>query len=102
MRDCLNVVCDFAARESARILVTAPVVRRGYDIYGNMLLKLAQLFAELLVAYALAVVGQISGYHPCGGRVFKYLLKSRVDYLARLLEALLIRFAAVGICLAAV
>jgi len=54
------------------------------------------------VAYALAVVGQISGYHHCGGRVFKYLLKSRVDYLAGLLEALLIRFAAVGICLAAV
>ena len=57
MRDCLNVVCDLVARESARILVAAPVVRRGYDIYGNMLLKLAQLFAELLVAYALAVVG---------------------------------------------
>lgn len=77
-------------------------MRRGYDIYGNMLLKLAQLFAELLVAYVLAVVGQISGYHHCGGRVFEYLLKSRVDYLARLFEALLIRFAAVGICLAAV
>ena len=57
MRNCLNVVCDFAARESARILVAAPVVRRGYDIYGNVFLKLAQLFAELLVAYAFAVVG---------------------------------------------
>ena len=63
---------------------------------------LAQLFAEVLVAYAFAVVGQISGYHHCGGRVFEYLLKSRVDYLARLLEALLIRAAALGICLAAV
>lgn len=52
----LHVVCDLAVRKPARVFVAAPVVRRGYDIYGNVLLKLAELFTELLVADSLAVV----------------------------------------------